>query len=47
MTENEIISFLSNKNYDIRVHNNARWIYGCIFGCIKLGCMKQRLWVIL
>ena len=26
MTENEIISFLNNKNYDIRVHNNARWI---------------------
>lgn len=26
MTENEIISFLDNKNYDIRVHNNARWI---------------------
>lgn len=26
MTENEIISFLNDKNYDIRVHHNARWI---------------------
>lgn len=26
MTENEIINFLNNKNYDIRIHNNARWI---------------------
>ena len=26
MTENEIISFLNSKNYDIRIHHNARWI---------------------
>ena len=26
MTDNEIIKFLNNKNYDIRIHNNARWI---------------------
>ena len=26
MTDNEIIEFLNNKNYDIRIHNNARWI---------------------
>lgn len=26
MTENEIISFVSNKNYDIRISRNARWI---------------------
>ncbi|MCM1440962.1 MAG: restriction endonuclease [Roseburia sp.] len=26
MTENEILNFISGKNYDIRVHRNARWI---------------------
>lgn len=26
MTDNEIFEFLNNKNYDIRIHNNARWI---------------------
>ena len=26
MTENEIINFLNGRNYDIRMHHNARWI---------------------
>lgn len=26
MTENEILDFINGKNYDIRVHHNARWI---------------------
>ena len=26
MTENEIVSFLNGRNYDIRIHHNARWI---------------------
>ncbi len=26
MTENEILDFFNGKNYDIRIHHNARWI---------------------